>query len=178
MKQRVKQLIIVAVLILGIKTTAQASTLALDGLWLDEDNIKTAIVQNENKIILNNKTGNQLVKMNGVVSGHTITVSVNQTNLTGEISEDNLIITWKNGSKWFRDISGTWENQKGSKISIEQIGSFVRVKNAAGEVQSVGFMKDNGIVLIAKVNNETVAGSLLEENGIVWKDGSMWRKKK
>jgi len=178
MKQRVKQLFILSVFILGIKNTTQAATIALDGLWLDEDNLKTAIVQNDNRIILNNKSGNKLVKMNGVVSGKTITVSIDRANFTGEISEDNLVITWKNGSKWFRDISGTWENQKGHNINIEQIGSFVRVKNAKGEVESVGFMKDDGIVIINKIKNETTSGSLLDENGIVWKDGTAWRKKK
>ena len=178
MEQRVKQLFIMSVLILGIGISAKASTMALDGLWLDEDNLKTAIVQNDDKIILNNKSGNKLVKMNGVVSGKTITVSVDHNDLTGEISEDNLVITWKNGSKWFRDISGTWENQNGKNVNIEQIGSFVRVKNAKGEVESVGFMKDDGIVLIAKTTNQTISGSLSQENGIVWQNGSAWRKKK
>ncbi|MFM7022414.1 MAG: hypothetical protein ACKOXB_05510 [Flavobacteriales bacterium] len=177
MKQRVKQIFIMSVFFLGMKTSAMATSVALDGLWLDEDNIKTAIVQNDNKVILNNKSGSTVVKMNGTVSGKTITVSVDQTKLTGEISDDNLVITWKNGSKWFRDISGTWANEKGNNLLIEQIGSFVRVKNEKGDVQSVGFLKDEGIVLIAKTTNETTAGSLQEENGIVWKNGTAWRKK-
>ena len=176
MKRWVKQIFILSVFILGIKTTAQASTIALDGMWLDEDNAQTAIVQQNDKIILNNKSGNILVKMNGVVSGKTITVSINHNHLTGEISDDNLVITWKNGSKWFRDISGSWQNQKGKNISIEQIGSFVRVKNAKGEVEFVGFMKDEGIVIISKEKNETSAGALIKSNGIVWKDGTSWKK--
>ncbi|MCX6182245.1 MAG: hypothetical protein NT150_09985, partial [Bacteroidetes bacterium] len=99
MKPQVKHFFILSLLMLGIQTV-KASTMALDGLWLDEDNLKTAIVQSDNKIVLNNKSGNKTVKMNGIVSGKTITVSVDQTNLTGEISDDNLVITWKNGSKW------------------------------------------------------------------------------
>ncbi|MCX6180921.1 MAG: hypothetical protein NT150_03190, partial [Bacteroidetes bacterium] len=70
-----------------------------------------------------------------------------------------------------------WENQKGKTVSIEQIGSFVRVKNDKGEVESVGFMKDQGIVLIAKTSNETISGTLSDEKGITWQNGTAWRKK-
>jgi hypothetical protein len=177
MNQVSKQLLTFFLFVVTLQNTASAAMLALDGQWLDEDNLITSIVQSENKVVINNKSGDISTEMNGIVSGNTIIVKVDQQSLTGEISEDNLIITWKNGSKWFRDLSGTWESQIGMLLTIEQIGSFVRIKDHKGEVESVGFLKDEGIVVIAKKDKKTSAGELIESKGISWGDGSSWKKK-
>jgi|GEM_PF-2907658 len=177
MNQALKQILILSLFVLTVHTRVNAAMLALDGQWLDEDNLITSIVQSNDKIVINNKSGDTSTEMNGVVSGNTIIVKIDQQSLTGEISEDNLIITWKNGSKWFRDLSGVWENQIGLCLTIEQIGSFVRIKDYKGQVESVGFIKDDGIVVIAKKDKKTSAGELIESNGISWGDGSSWKKK-
>ncbi len=152
-------------------STGFASTITLDGNWLDAENNKTAIVQSDSKVILTSQT----VKMNGTIDGKKITITVNSEAMTGVVSDDNMTITWSNGNQWYRDISGTWK--KGNvKYSVEQIGNIVRIKNAKGVIEYVGFVKENGITLIEKTSNSATNGSLLTKKEIKWSDGSKWTK--
>lgn len=148
-----------------------ASGLSLSGIWVDADNNRTTIIQNSDKIILTRES----VKMNGNVKEKTVSIVINNNNLTGTISDDNLVITWSNGSQWYREISGSWKNKKESK-SVEQIGNIVRVKNNKGEIEYLGFLKENGFTLISKSNNTSITGVLVKNDKINWSDGSIWTK--
>jgi hypothetical protein len=148
-----------------------ASPLSLSGNWIDAENNKTSILQNKDKIILSRES----VKMNGTVNDKKVSIIINNTILTGTISDDNLVITWSNGNEWYREISGSWKNKENSK-SVEQIGNIIRVKNSKGEVEYLGFLKGNGFTLIHKTNNNSINGVLSKSNELTWSDGSIWIK--
>jgi hypothetical protein len=148
-----------------------ASTLSISGNWIDAENNKTSILQNKDKIILSRES----VKMHGTVNEKKVSIVINNITLTGTISDDNLVITWSNGSEWYREISGSWKNKENNK-SVEQIGNIVRVKNSKGEVEYLGFLKGNGFTLINKTSNLSISGVLSKSNELSWSDGSIWVK--
>jgi osmotically-inducible protein OsmY len=114
--------------------------------------------------------------MNGSVNGSAIKMTVNNTTLTGILSADNMIITWSNGSEWYREIRGSWKNKDGENKNVEQAGNIIRIKNTKGEVEFLGFIKSNGLTLINKSNSNSVSGTLSSIQQITWSDGSVWTK--
>ena len=110
-----KKLFIAALLVIS-SISAWASSLSLSGVWVDADNNRTTIIQNSDKIILTRES----VKMNGNVKEKTVSIVINNNNLTGTLSDDNLVITWSKGSQWYREISGSWKNKKNSKETFRK----------------------------------------------------------
>jgi hypothetical protein len=150
-----------------------ASTLSLNGTWLDADNNKMSIMQSDTKLIVSR----QAVKMNGSLNGSSVSLSIDQnTTITGTISADNMIITWSNGSQWYREISGSWKNKTGETNNVEQAGNIIRIKNTKGEIEYLGFLKNNGLTIISKANNDSLTGTLNSSKQITWSDGSVWTK--
>jgi len=155
-----------------ITTLSFASTFSLNGKWLDTDNNQTTIMQQEGKIILNSKN----IKMNGSIKGDTISVIMDKVVLKGVISSGNLTITWNNGSVWYRDISGAWQGNNKNTCSVEQKSNILRIKNAKGETEFLGFVQSNGFTLINNSTNTSLSGTLNSPNEIKWSDGVIWKK--
>ncbi len=150
-----------------------SSTLSLNGTWLDAANNKMSIMQSDAKFIVSR----QALKMNGNLNGSSVSLSIdNNTIITGSISADNMIITWSNGSEWYREISGSWKNKTGEAKNVEQAGNIIRIKNTKGGVEYLGFIKSNGLTIINKLNNNSVSGVLNSNQQITWSDGSVWTK--
>ncbi|MFZ9847200.1 MAG: hypothetical protein ACO3EE_03480 [Flavobacteriales bacterium] len=150
-----------------------SSTLSLNGNWLDADNNKMSIMQSDAKFIVSR----QAVKMNGNVNGTSVSLSIDQnTAITGTISADNMIITWSNGSQWYREISGPWKNKTGETKNVEQSGNIIRIKKPKGDIEFLGFIKNNGLTIFSKVNNDALTGTLNTSKQITWSDGSVWSK--
>ncbi len=164
----------IAALIVLVLSSVQlfASSLSLSGTWLDAKDNKMSILQSDTKLIVSR----QSIKMNGSVNGTAIKMTVNNTTLTGILSADNMIITWSNGSEWYREIRGSWKNKDGENKNVEQAGNIIRIKNTKGEVEFLGFIKSNGLTLINKSNSNSVSGTLSSIQQITWSDGSVWTK--
>ena len=155
-----------------ITTSVFANNFSLNGKWLDTDNNITTILQSEGKIILNSKN----IKMNGTISGSTLSINSNGIKLTGTISESNLTITWNNGSVWYRDISGTWEGKDSTFSTVEQAANILRIKNNQGVTEFLGFVQNNGFTLINNVTKVSISGTLTSPTEIKWSDGIVWKK--
>lgn len=169
---KIYQKSIVALSALMLTSFQLFAALSLNGSWLDADNNKMSIIQQDAKFIVSR----QSVKMNGSVNGNSVSMVINNMTLTGTISADNMIITWSNGSQWYREISGSWKNKGGETKTLEQAGNIIRVKNTKGEIEYLGFLKNNGLTIISKINNSSLTGTLNSNSKITWSDGSVWTK--